>query len=156
MKQCTRCYKFKPLEEYSKDYTFCKACKRKEYHTNPKWKAAQNKNRKIKYAEDEVYRELVKCRSLLKEAWNYPHRKNLTFLKLVGFKTMQQFIEYIQSKFKEGMNMNNYGKKKYNWQFDHIIPLSSAKSVKEVKRLMHYTNTQPLWRDENNIKRNKI
>jgi len=156
VKLCSRCYKIKSLDQYSKDYTFCKECKRKEYHTNPKWKLAQNKNRKIKYAQDEVYRELVKCRSLLKEAWNYPHRKNLTFLKLVGFKTMQEFIDYIQSKFKEGMNMNNYGKQKDNWQFDHIIPLSSAKTVKDVKRLMHYANTQPLWRDENNQKRNKL
>jgi len=54
------------------------------------------------------------------------------------------------------MNMNNYGKQKDNWQFDHIIPLSSAKTVKDVKRLMHYANTQPLWRDENNQKRNKL
>jgi hypothetical protein len=156
MKRCSRCYETKSLDEYSKDYTFCKACKRKEYHTNPKWKLSQNKNRKIKYAQDEVYRELVKSRSLLKEAWKHPHRKNLTFLRLVGLKTMQEFIDYIQSKFKEDMNMSNYGKQKDNWQFDHIIPLSSAKSVKELKKLMHYTNTQPLWRDENNIKRNKI
>jgi len=156
MKLCSRCYKIKPLDQYSRDYTFCKECKRKEYHSNAKWKLAQNKNRKIKYAQDEVYRELVKCRSLLKEAWNYPHRKNLTFLKLVGFKTMQEFIDYIQSKFKEGMNMNNYGKQKDNWQFDHIIPLSSANTVEDVKRLMHYANTQPLWRDENNQKRNKL
>ena len=156
MKTCSRCYIQKPLHEYSKDYTFCKSCKRKEYHSNPKYKKAQNINRKIKYAENEVYREIVKCRSLLKEAWNYPHRKNKTFLAIVCMKSMQQFIKYIQSKFKKGMNMNNYGKQKYNWQFDHIIPISSAKTVKEVKKLMHYTNTQPLWRDENNQKRNKI
>ena len=156
MKICSRCHIVKTFDEYSKGYTFCKACKRKEYHSNPKYKLAQNINRKIKYAEDEVYRELVKCRSLLKEAWNYPHRKNLTLLKLLGLKTMQEFIDYIKSKFEQGMNMNNYGKQKDNWQFDHIIPLSSAKTVEEVKKLMHYTNTQPLWRDKNNHKRNKI
>jgi hypothetical protein len=156
MKKCTRCHIVKTFDEYSKGYTFCKACKRKEYHSNSKYKLAQNINRKIKYAEDEVYRELIKCRSLLKEAWNYPHRKNLTFLKLVCMDSMQQFVKYIQSKFKKGMNMNNYGKQKHNWQFDHIIPLSSAKTVEEVKKLMHYKNTQPLWRDENNHKRNKI
>lgn len=30
------------------------------------------------------------------------------------------------------------------WDVDHIIPLSSAKSVEDIIKLNHYTNLQPL------------
>lgn len=38
------------------------------------------------------------------------------------------------------MSFENYGK----WHLDHIIPLSTAKTEKEVIILNHYTNFQPL------------
>ena len=39
---------------------------------------------------------------------------------------------------------------------DHIIPLSSAKSKKELFNLCHYTNLQPLWAEDNLKKGDKI
>ena len=49
------------------------------------------------------------------------------------------------------MNWNNYGNwngypKEINtaWDIDHIVPMSTAKTEKDVLKLNHYTNFQPL------------
>jgi hypothetical protein len=31
-----------------------------------------------------------------------------------------------------------------SWQYDHIIPISSAKTEEEIIKLNHYTNFRPL------------
>ena len=52
----------------------------------------------------------------------------------------------------DGMSWANRGE----WHIDHIIPLSSAKTEEDVIRLNHYTNFRPLWKEDNQIKSNKI
>lgn len=42
------------------------------------------------------------------------------------------------------------------WQLDHIVPISWAKSEKEVYELNKYTNFQPLEWNENIKKSNKF
>ena len=54
------------------------------------------------------------------------------------------------------MTLDNYGSQKGNWQFDHIIPLNEAKTIKDVHNLFHHTNIQPLWRKDNMTKRSKL
>jgi len=61
--------------------------------------------------------------------------------------------EYLQSKFAEGMTWDNYGK---HWHIDHIVPLASARTVEDVKRLCRWTNLQPLTAFENISKGSKI
>jgi hypothetical protein len=63
-------------------------------------------------------------------------------------------LYHIEGKFKDGMNWDNHTRD--GWHIDHIIPLSSAKSVEELESLCHYTNLQPLWAKENIIKSNKL
>jgi hypothetical protein len=55
--------------------------------------------------------------------------------------------EYLESKFKDGMNWANYGK----WHIDHIRPLTSFNLSEDNQQLEagHYTNLQPLWASEN-------
>ena len=49
------------------------------------------------------------------------------------------------------MNWNNYG----TWHIDHITPLRYKKpSIKEIAKRLHWTNTQPMWANENRIKGN--
>jgi hypothetical protein len=67
----------------------------------------------------------------------------------IDFKLFKDFIEL---KFQEGMNWENYGK----WHLDHIIPISSANSEQQIYELNHYTNFQPLWAEDNLKKSNKI
>jgi hypothetical protein len=82
--------------------------------------------------------------------------KDQTSLNMVGIEG-NKLIEYIESKWTNGMNWNNYGKNINNeWSIDHIIPLASANTIKELKILYHYTNLQPLWHIENLKKLNKI
>ena len=50
------------------------------------------------------------------------------------------------------MNWSNYGL----WHIDHIIPLSSAKKQEDLYKLCHYTNTQPLWAEDNLKKGSKL
>jgi hypothetical protein len=62
------------------------------------------------------------------------------------------------------MTWDNYGnpkdgvlEPKKSWDFDHIIPVSSATSEDEILKLNHYTNLQPLCSYNNRIiKKNKI
>jgi hypothetical protein len=63
-----------------------------------------------------------------------------------------EFIKYIELLFSEGMSWDNYGE----WHIDHIIPLSTAKDDEDVYRLNHYSNLQPLWKEDNIKKSNKV
>jgi hypothetical protein len=54
----------------------------------------------------------------------------------------------------EDMSFDNYG----NWEIDHIIPVSSfdLSNENELRKCFNYNNTQPLWKNENRSKSNKI
>jgi len=59
------------------------------------------------------------------------------------------------------MNWDNRGlyngKENYGWDIDHIIPLSSAKTIEDLIKLNHYTNLQPLCSFKNRcIKRDNF
>ena len=64
------------------------------------------------------------------------------------------FKQHLESQFEEGMTWDNHGIN--GWHYDHIIPLSSAKTEEELYRLNHYTNLQPLWAEDNLRKSDKI
>jgi len=78
------------------------------------------------------------------------HKDNKT-LEMLGI-DLQGFKKYLEEKFTDGMNWDNYGK----WHIDHIIPLYYAKSSEDLGRLCHYTNLQPMWGKDNSSKRNKL
>lgn len=116
-----------------------------------------NKNRKFSYhydriATDDSYRFRVRLRNRLYK-----------FLKLKGFQKQCKFNDYvgctlenlkihIEKRFSKGMNWLNYGE----WHIDHIVPLASAKTEKEIYKLFHYSNLQPLWGIDNIRKGSKI
>lgn len=65
-------------------------------------------------------------------------------------------VAWIESKFQDGMTWQNHG---YNgWHIDHIRPCASfdLSDVEQQKQCFHYTNLQPLWAKDNQIKGNKI
>jgi len=67
-------------------------------------------------------------------------------LRMLGC-SIKEWRDYLENQFQEGMSWENYGE----WHIDHIKPVSSFDLEKEEERMkaFNYTNTQPLWADEN-------
>ena len=78
-------------------------------------------------------------------------------LDVLGLESWNLFKEHIEKQWEEGMSWENYGRNfKNNWSIDHIIPISSAKTEEEIKKLNHYTNLRPMWHIDNVKKGSKI
>ena len=116
-----------------------------------KWRL-NNKEKINKYNQTPIIKLKNSLRSRINELMNKKYNNPRT-LELVGC-DYEFLIRHIESKFIGDMSWDNYGY--YGWHIDHIIPLSSAKSEDEIKKLFHYTNLQPLWAKDNLKKRNKI
>ena len=71
---------------------------------------------------------------------------------------LQFFKDFIEAKFKPGMNWQNHGSGDGKWQIDHILPCASFNltDVEQQKKCFHYSNMQPLWAHENLEKSNKL
>jgi hypothetical protein len=172
---CGGCNLVKPLSDfYQGQLRKCKECEKlrmKIYReTNPdarketkrKWnsnnievvKKLKKEHVKRRKKRDPIFRAMNIMRN---RTTKYAHRKfnekRGIFVEIIGI-DRDGFRDYISSKFKEGMSWENYGWS--TWHLDHIIPLSSAKTIKELEELSHYTNLQPLWKDENLEKSNKL
>jgi hypothetical protein len=87
--------------------------------------------------------------------------KNNSTVEILGC-TFKELKQHIESQFEPWMNWNNMGGKviteqNINWDIDHIIPISSAKTEEDIIKLNHYTNLRPLCSYNNRfIKRDKI
>jgi hypothetical protein len=181
-KVCKKCLEEKLLCEFNKDkYSSdglryrCRKCtsveykdfyyKNKEneilrqvnYQKNNSESVKKNRNirHQINYDNNELYKLKFNVRNRIKlfiKSVDFNIRVNKT-LSLIG--CSPEFLkEYLENKFMEGMSWDNHGL--FGWHIDHIIPLSSAKTEKDVYKLCHYTNLQPLWAEENYKKKCKI
>lgn len=84
--------------------------------------------------------------------------KSQRTLELLGC-SIEYLKKYLELQFKPGMSWDNYGqgfndKGMQEWHIDHIKPCASFDLSKpeEQKKCFHYTNLQPLWAKENQIK----
>ncbi len=77
----------------------------------------------------------------------------ITPMKLLGC-TKKEFEDYIINNLKENMTLENYS----NWEIDHIYPISKInfKNTIQIIKYYNYTNLQPLWKEENKKKSNKL
>lgn len=66
--------------------------------------------------------------------------------------TVDEFVRHIERQFISGMSWENMSE----WQIDHIIPISTAKTESDVVSLNQLSNLRPMWAAENNAKKNKI
>lgn len=138
-------------QKENEDYT---RKKRKLYYKENKAAllAVSAAYRKKRYAEDPHFRLVCNIRRRVGLAITKSMYSEDT-QKWVGcdFPTL---IEHLESKFTKGMKWNNYGK----WEVDHIFPVSKAnlKIKREIKKVLHYTNLQPLWAEDNRRKSAKL
>lgn len=74
-------------------------------------------------------------------------------MQLLGC-SITDFRQHIEKQFLPNMSWNNYG----TWQIDHIKPCSSFNlSYPEQQAIcFHYSNMQPLWKEDNQKKGAKI
>jgi len=69
-----------------------------------------------------------------------------TVMEVVGC-DLDELRDHLESQFTDGMTWNNYG----GWEIDHIIPLVAFDLTDELqlRAATHYTNLQPLWKNDN-------
>ena len=163
--QCSKCDKVKSKDEFGKDkYNknglkhICKECEkiyrreRKRIRTD-KDRATRRAKDKERLKSDHLFALKDRIRHNIKESIRRRgYSKKTKTLEILGCETWQFFYDYIESKFQKDMTWDD----RSAWHLDHIIPISTAKTEKDVFRLNHYTNFQPLWKDDNIKKSNNI
>jgi hypothetical protein len=133
--------------------------KQKEYLTKNKEK--RNNYIKTRKKNDIIFRLTCNNRSYISTILKKRgYTKNSKCYQLLGC-SFEELKTHLESKFEPWMSWNNYGlyngTANYGWDIDHIIPLSSAKTEKELLSLFHFKNCQPLCSKENrDIKKHTI
>ena len=109
------------------------------------WKRNYTLNRRH---NDDLFRFKTTLRSNILCAFKKSNNKKLSKTAEILGCSLDEFKNYIETKFELWMNWSNFGMKKdelnRSWELDHIIPLVTAKTEEEVIKLNHYTNFQPL------------
>jgi len=121
----------------------------KSYHKN-KEKILEDRRNNVEYCILNKLRMRISC--AVKSQGTHKSKRTM---KLVGC-SVKELKQYLENKFKEGMNWKNYGRN--GWHIDHILPCASFNLIKkeEQEKCFHYTNLQPLWAEENLRKNCKV
>jgi hypothetical protein len=120
---------------------------------NPeKSKEHKNNNRRKRLKNDPLFRLKSNIRRLIllsfsKKGYSKKSKTN----EILGI-DYEGFMKHIESQFTEGMTWEN----RREWELDHKFPISLGKTEEEIIKLNHYSNFQPLWREDNRKKSNKI
>lgn len=147
-KYCNKCQAFHPISNFRSlgngvlD-TYCIP------HRNEYMKFYNKARRQRDPQYKLLYNLRINLRSALKQ--NAKSGKTLDYLGC----SLDEFKQYIETKFQPGMTWENYGKQ--GWEIDHIIPISKfdLTNESELKIACHYTNLQPLWGQDNRKKGQK-
>lgn len=126
---------------------------RERYHRDiEKTRKARREKIAIKLTNDPLFKLRHNIRNLIRNSIKkQTYTKNTKTYNILGC-TFAEFSQYIEQQFLEGMTWQNYG----HWEYDHKIPLSWATTEQEILALNHYTNFQPLWKEDNRSKNNKF
>jgi hypothetical protein len=101
---------------------------------------------KLRYKKDINFKLKTKIRTRINRILR-KHKKFISWKILLGC-SIDFLKQYLESRFKKGMNWENFNL--YGWHIDHILPCYSFDLNKksEQQKCFHYTNIQPLWREE--------
>lgn len=119
---------------------------------NPeKWRACVIRSRRKQDKKPKI-RLLKAVRTRVRKFLIKGERQHSTS-QLVGC-SRKEFARWIERQFVSGMTWDNYG----DWELDHKMPCAAfdLTDTDQLKRCCHYTNLQPLWKEDNHAKSNKI
>jgi len=143
-KTCKDCFELKPLSNFYKNKASrdghvnrCKACET-SYKKSPYYKK--------KHAS---YQKKMRDNNPILKLRNNVSKRINGYLKDKGYSKKSKTYQMIQCNYEELLNhLNN---NPYNFKYedgeydiDHIVPLSSAKSEEEIYKLCHFSNLQLL------------
>tara|TARA_Y100000294_G_C8488599_1_gene309814 strand:- start:63 stop:929 length:867 start_codon:yes stop_codon:yes gene_type:complete len=131
---------------------------RRRYNQSEKGKKQNNKYVRERKKRDPAFKIRLSLSNRL-GSWLITKgiKKNSKTMELVG--CSKEFCrKHIEKQFYphpltgKNMSWNNHGK--YGWHIDHIIPFATIKddelgNIEVQKKIMHYSNLQPLWAKEN-------
>jgi hypothetical protein len=117
-----------------------------------------NNREKRLYKTDPLLKCKKKCRTIVRQGF----KKHLlgkkpkvpSFLGCTWIELEKHFSSkfYKHPKTNQEMNFANHGS--LGWHIDHIKPLDSALTEKEIIELCNFSNLQPMWAEENIKKSN--
>lgn len=158
-KKQAKLYQKQYRETHKEKLKIAKSIWNKSYRENNKEKL--NFNERVRKKNDSLHKLRGLMRTAIGQALKKKgYRKNSKTATFLGC-SFEFLKNYIESKFQNWMNWENHGKYNgqlnFGWDIDHIIPLCSAKTKKELIKLFHYTNLQPLCSQTNRyIKKDKF
>ena len=120
-----------------------------------------NNRRKIRLSNDPLFKLKCNLRRMNSRALeNKGFKKSIKTEQIIGL-SFNEIKLYLESKFKNWMNWENYGlyngNENYGWDIDHIVPLNFGTTKEEIIKLNNYTNLQPLCSKINrDIKKGKM
>ena len=142
---CLGCGGAFPLDLIEKSKRYYYYCPNGRYK-----KAHQTKQKRLGANKLEKEKEKIK-KSIHSSLGKNSYKSSSIAAKYLGV-DKQTFMLHISSLFREEMNWD----KRSEFELDHVVPMSEAKTSEDIKKLWHYTNLQPLWGWENNLKSNRL
>lgn len=72
--------------------------------------------------------------------------------------SIQNYMTHLEAQFLPGMTWDTYGNGEWNWNIDHIHPISRFDLTDEgqAKKAFHFSNCRPMWAIENFKKGNRL
>jgi hypothetical protein len=140
-KTCISCNQIKKIEDFPKH-------KGTKYGYRSNCRDCENEYLRNKYENDPLYKLNRIVRARIR---TYIKLKTAPTENVLGC-SWEFYEKYLQEQFEDGMSWDNHGE----WEIDHTIPLASAEDEETLLKLFHYTNTKPLWYNENRSKGDKI
>lgn len=105
---------------------------------------------------DSLYKMTRNIRSLVYSSFRAKGLNKKTKTEFIIGCSFKEYKQHINSLLEPWMNDNNYGAYNINkprtWNIDHIIPIASAQSIKDLIKLNHYTNLRPFCSKKNKEK----
>lgn len=120
---------------------------------NPeRWKEIKYRHQKNRRLTDTLFVLICRMRARIRMALKATGwKKNSRTFQMLGC-TPDQLRAHIESQFKDGMSWDRLRE----IHIDHKKPVCSARTKRELFRLFHFTNLQPLWAKDNQAKGSKI